>query len=171
MAVRSEELPTKTDVAPSKSTAVVSGARLRRMRTPLEQFVGLALLAGSVLGNILAFNSGRVYPITLVALALGIGAQILLTIIQWIYKPHGRGLIAHVATLKWQYIASVIAGAGLSVVGYATVLYDPALRIFAPIARLQFTLVGIPGPILATWLLIAVVSLVIEVIPENILVD
>lgn len=166
-----ETRPNNNDRTPGKSTAVVSGARLRRMRTPLEQFIGVALLIGSVLGNILAFNSGRVYPITPVALLLGIGAQVMLTLIQWTYKPYGRGLFAHIATLKWQYLASVAAGAGLSVVGYATVLYAPALRIFAPVTRLQFTLVGISGPILATWLLITVVSLVIEVIPENILVD
>lgn len=156
---------------PGKDTAMVSGARLRRMRTPLERLVGFVLLFGSVLGNILAFNGGKLVPITLVALAIGIGAQIVLTLIQWTYKPYGRGIVAHMRTIKWQYLASVAAGTGLSIVGYATVLKEPALRVFAPMPRLQFALVGIPGPILATWLLITVVSLVIEVIPENILVD
>ena len=46
-----------------------------------------------------------------------------------------------------------------------------ALRIFGAMPRLQFAVMGIAGPILATWLLIGVVSLVIEVIPEHILVD
>jgi hypothetical protein len=154
-----------------KDTAIVNGANLRRMRTPLERLIGLALLLGSVLGNILAFNGGRLWPLTLVALALGAGAQLVLTLLQWTYKPYGRGIVAHIKTLKWQYIASVAAGTGLSIVGYATVLYEPAERVFTPMTRLQFAVAGISGPILATWLLITVVSLVIEVIPENILVD
>jgi hypothetical protein len=158
-------------MAPGKETAIVNGARLRRMRTPMERFIGFALLFGSVLGNVLAFNNGQLMPIAFTALGLGIGAQVLLTLIQWVYKPHGRGLIAHIKTLKWQYLASVAAGTGLSIVGYATVLHDPALRVFAPMPRLQFAMAGIPGPVIATWLLITVVSLVIEVIPENILVD
>lgn len=154
-----------------KDTAIVSGAKLRRMRTPLERFIGFALLFGSVLGNVLAFNGGKIVPITTAALVLGIGMQAVLTLLQWVYKPHGRGFAGHFTTLKWPYLASVAAGTGLSIVGYATVLYTPALRVFLPMPRLQFILAGMPGPVLATWLLIAVVSLVIEVIPENILVD
>lgn len=161
----------RSPVGTTKDTAVINGAKLRRMRTPLERLVGFALLFGSILGNILAFNNGRLSPITPTAIGLGVGAQALLTLLQWVYCPHGRGLMGHVATLKWQYLASVAVGTGLSIVGYATVLYAPALRVFSPIPRLQFTLAGISGPILATWLLITVVSLVIEVIPENILVD
>lgn len=164
---------TPLDTAPArgKDTAIVSGAKLRRMRTPLEQLVGFALLMGSILGNILAFNGGKFYPIAILALGLGIGAQIVLTLLQWVYKPHGKGVMGRVSTLKWQYLASVGVGTALSVVGYASVLYAPALAVFLPMPRLHFLLLGIPGPVLATWGLICVVSLIIEVIPENILVD
>ena len=156
---------------PIKDTAIVNGARLRRMRTPLERLVGFSLLLGSVLGNVLAFNGGKLLPLEWIALGAGIGAQIVLTALQWVYKPHGHGVFGAVATLKWQYLASVATGTGLSIVGYAAVLYAPALRVFLPMPRLHFAVMGISGPILATWALITVVSLVIEVIPEHILVD
>lgn len=162
---------TRKAPTPHKETAVVSGAALRRMRTPLERLIGFALLLGSVMGNVLAFNGGRLYPVTAIALLLGIGAQILLTFLQWVYRPHGRGIMARLSTLKWQYLGSVAVGTGLSIAGYATVMYAPALRLFGTMPRLQFTLAGVAGPILAAWLLITVVSLVLEVIPENILVD
>jgi len=158
--------PEARQQAPRKETAIVSGARLRRMRTPLERFVGFALLLGSIAGNVLAFNAGRIYPVTALALGLGIGAQAFLTFLQWVYSPHGR-----MTAVKWQYLASVAVGTGLSIAGYATVLYTPALRLFAARPQLQVLIVGVPVPILATWILITVVSLVLEVIPENILVD
>ena len=166
-----ETRPTPPPRMPRKETAMVDSAALRRMRTPLERLIGFALLIGSIIGNVLAFNGGRLYPITALALALGIGAQVLLTFLQWVYRPHGRGLFARLHTLKWQYLGSVAVGTGLSIAGYATVMYAPALRLFATMPRLQFTFAGVAGPILAAWLLISVVSLVIEVIPENILVD
>jgi hypothetical protein len=68
--------------------------------------------------------------------------------------------------LTWKYAASVLIGAGLSVAGYRAILLDPLLGVVGRIERL-----GPSGAMIGAWVLLGVVSLIVEVIPENILVD
>lgn len=155
-------------VAPGKASAIVTGAQLARGRNAFERVVGLGLLIGSVAGSILAFNGGTAWPIAPAAALGGVGIQILITIIQWFYHPHvshGLGRFTRLAVwlrgLTWKYVASVLLGAGLSAAGYRTILWESLAAVAGRVI----------DPTIGAWALLVVVSLIMEVIPENILVD
>ena len=157
----------------SNPSAVVSRAQLQRGRTAFERVVGFGLLIGSIVGSVLALNGGATWPIALGALLGGVGVQALLTVVQWFYHPHvppGLGRFTRLALwcrgLTWTYAASVLIGAGLSVAGYRAVLLDPLLGLVDRIDRLSPV-----GVTIGAWVLLIVVSLIVEVIPENILVE
>lgn len=160
--------PTSLRATSGKASAVVTSAQLARGRNAFERVVGMGLLIGSVAGSVLAFNGGVTWPVTPAAALGGIGIQVLITVIQWFYHPHvprGLGRFTRLAMwlrgLTWKYVASVLLGAGLSAAGYRTILWEPLAAVAGRAV----------DPTIGALILLVVVSLFMEVIPENILVD
>jgi len=157
--------------APRKASALFRRGDIVRARTGFERLVGLALLAGSGAGNYLAFNNGTFRPFDLAALIAGGAALFLLTALQWFYRPHVQSdawwfakIAQWFAGLNWKYCASVVVGVGLTVYGTRTLMLPILTNVLNPLINSELV------PI-AAWVLLGVVSLIVEVIPENILVD
>jgi hypothetical protein len=154
-----------------KASALFYRGDIVRARTGFERIVGLGLLAGSGAGNYLAFNQGAFAPFDVVALGAAVVALLFLTALQWFYRPPVPAdafvfmkVVHWCAGLNWRYCASVVVGVGLTAYGAQTIMLPIFARVLAPLVATDLL-------ILSTWVLLIVVSLVIEVIPENILVD
>lgn len=154
-----------------KSSALFRRGDIVRARTGFERVVGLGLLAGSGAGNYLAFNEGAFAPLDAVALVAAMASLALLTALQWFYRPPvpvGAWWFVKVAHwcmgLTWKYCAAVVVGVGLTIYGAKAIMLPIFARVLAPMIGTELL-----NP--SAWVLLIVVSLIIEVIPENILVD
>lgn len=177
--VRSENLRDGQRIErPRKASALISRGSVLRARTLFERVVGLALLALSGLGNYLAFHGGVFQPFDGVAAIAAGGSLALLTALQWFYRPAVPPdawwfvkIVAWFMGLNWRYSASVIVGVALTIWGAKTIFLPIFTNMLA--GFLPPDAAGTPDPLLvpAAWVLLGVVSLIVEVIPENILVD
>lgn len=158
---------------PRKASALFKREGIEHGRTLFERIVGLALLGGSAAGNYLAFNAGAFTPFNVIALAAAVIALFLLTALQWFYRPEkleeeDAWWFMRVAYwfmgLNWKYCAAVLIGVGLTVWGAKTIILPVFQKVLVAWVDAELVL-----PL--AWLLLCVVSLIIEVIPENILVD
>jgi hypothetical protein len=154
-----------------KPSALFRRGTIVRARTGFERFVGLALLLGSGVGNYLAFNEGAFQPFDATAFIAALAGLALLTALQWFYRPAVpadvwwfQKIVYWTMGLNWKYCASVIVGVGLTVYGTRTIALPIFQNILAPWLAPDMLVV-------ASWGLLIVVSLIVEVIPENILVD
>lgn len=145
-----------------KDTAIIDGRSLVGVQSPLEQIAALGLLLLSFAGAILAFNSGHAWPMTWQAATAGIALQLTVTAVEWIYHPARNGIN------RW-YVVSFLFGAGSTAIGFGPILHPWLVDIFR---GFDLPMVyGVPGATLAGGIVLVALSAILEVAPENILVD
>lgn len=166
--MRSEQLYNGQTMAERrrKRTAIIDGTRLASARTPLEQGIAWALLALSFIGAVLAFNGNRPWPLSVAAVCLGIGLQLVVTALEWVYQPKRTGLTG------W-YLVPLLFGAGSTLIGLGQYILPYLERSLASVAALRAPLAssGIPAYTVTAWVVLLIVALIVEIAPEAILVD
>lgn len=156
MTIRSEPLKN----APTKESAVISRARLRRQRGAVERWTAWVVLFLSFLGTVVAFAGGwpalieslRTWQPSAAAILGGLGLQGLLTYLEWHYFD--RPLIA------WTARGFDTA---LTAVGWGP--------LFAPWLIAQLTTRATPEPFYVAWAILGLVALAVAWYPETRLVD
>lgn len=155
-----------------KDTAVISGATVDRMAVGVMRYGAIGLLTISVVGSIVAFNTGwplrsgwqpiiDAWPrpwqgISPWAALAGIAAQGWLTLVQWYKRKHKRGLL---------YLSHLGIDAGLTWGGYFPIL-GPLFA--AGLVKLSFPK---PWDTLIAAAIVALLAIVIAKVPEEMLVD
>ena len=159
MAVTSQPM-NNTPTRPTKESAIVKRATLRRQRGAIERYTAWIVLFVSVLGTIAALAGGWVPLIAGVvglhpnwaAIGGGLAVQALLTFLEWHYFD--------VPMVAWPArLADMVATA----LGYGPLVIAGLVGYLA--AK------QVPSPEYAAWGIIGLVSLLIAWYPESRLVD
>jgi hypothetical protein len=145
---------------PTKESAIVKRATLRRQRGAIERWTAWIVLFVSVLGTIAALAGGWVPLISSIAtlrpnwaaIGGGFGIQVLLTFLEWHYFD--------VPMVAWP---ARIVDMLTTALGYGPLVLIGLVG--ALVAR------GVPYPLYAAWAIIGLVSLLIAWYPESRLVD
>lgn len=140
----------------TQKSALFRKASFIRLQPSVERAVALFLLVLSWLGTLLLGGGGweawSVLQPSLVGLALGTVIQMICTGVQWIYSDRW---------LSKGYVLTVLVSAGSTTAGYF-----PLVLLGLPLIGLQPT----GGAWWGTLALTIIVSLVLDILPERILV-
>lgn len=149
-----------------KASALFSGETFEALQPWIERVVGGVLLLASFVGSVVAFNGGwemtfhtswdmQRWTISPLAVALGVGVQLVCTLVEWAYRRR---------RWSWQYLLALAVDIGSTLYAFLPVLYIP---IFG-------SLVGVVPSIVAmgvAYVVSLAVVLVAAIMPEHILVE
>lgn len=149
---------TSTPTTSRKPSAIVRRATLNHTRSGVERASALMLLLLSFLGTIVAFHGGwgpvLALHFSLTAILGGILLQGFLTWMEWAYGDRRTSL---------KYLLPLAADTGLTVAGFGPL----AVPYLAPFLAAR----NAPEPIIAAWLIVALVALALAWYPESRLID
>jgi hypothetical protein len=185
-----------TDVAhvDGKPTAIIKHSSIRGSYKRVAQVFAIFIYLLSALANVGGFDGGFVLAVegdarflmwrmpSPLSWGLGVVSLITLTYVQLVYSPmrdlyevrQGRrvplsGLErAHrvLFQLSWQYLASILAGAWLTMTAFKAALYPIALDVAG-----GFGLFSVALTPWVAWILYGAFALAVEALPEDILVS
>jgi hypothetical protein len=149
-----------------KASAVFNGATFEALQPWIERVVGCVLLLTSFVGSVVTFNGGwestfhttwdiERWTISPLAVVLGIGVQVICTLVEWAYRRR---------RLSWQYLLALMVDGGSTLYAFLPVLYIP---IFGSLAGVVHWMVAMGVAYLVSF----AVVLVAAIMPEYILVD
>jgi len=181
-------------VVDGKPTAIIRHSSIRASYRRVAQVFAIAVYLLSALANVGGFDGGFVLAVegethllmwrmpSPLSWGLGIASLIALTYVQLVYSPMRHlqkyenkiwvpleGIErAHrvLMQLSWQYIASILAGAWLTMTAFKAALYPIALDIAGGFGLFSAALT----PTVA-WILYGAFAVAVEALPEDILVS
>ncbi len=145
-----------------RKAAFIPASALESAKPWYIRMVGVVILLIGVASSVATFNGSWSLRPELQALLLGIGLQVGVTLTEWFYRNE---------RLSLAYFLAVCIGAGVSIVGLSALLLKPFMGFVSGLTDVVAPDKTVSVAVPIAWLLIAVVSLIIEILPELILID